>query len=728
MRNLTFIGGAAAFLLAAGCGAGEEAATDGSDDGPVAALAIDYPETETVEQTDTYHGVDVADPYRWLEDDVRESQAVADWVAAQNEVTNAYLEGLDHREAIEAQLSRFWDYEKFTLPVMEGGRTFFRRNDGLQNQFVLFVQDADGTERMLLDPNTWSDDGATALAGYAPSPDGTLVAYSIQDGGSDWRTVRVVDVASGEVLDDNIEWVKFSGLSWAKDGSGFYYSRYPAPEEGEEFQSLNVDQAVYFHKLGDDQAADRLVYSRPDQPEHGFAAQVSSDGESLVITVWKGTDEKYEVVLIDLTDLEAEPFELITGFHSDYSYIATAGGRHYFRTDDDAPKSKIVAVPSSRGPWEEIVPEKDAVLTGVNIVGGKIVTEYMEDVKSVVRLFALDGAEAGAVELPGVGSAYGFGGEPDDTVTFYGYESFNQPDTIYRLDMETGDQSVYKQAQTAFNPDDYVVEQVFYNSKDGTRVPMFITRRKDLDMSTPQPTLLYGYGGFNVSLTPGFSITRLSWVDMGGVYAVANLRGGGEYGKEWHNAGRLQNKQNVFDDFIAAGEYLISEGVTSAEKLSIFGGSNGGLLVGAVVNQRPDLFAAGIPAVGVMDMLRFNQFTAGRFWVDDYGDPANEADFQTLLAYSPYHNIRAGEDYPAILVTTADTDDRVVPGHSFKYAAALQAANIGNEPHLIRIETRAGHGSGKPTEKIIEEYADMWAFLARHTGLDPKLSTNEQQG
>lgn len=710
--------GAAALTLAAACGGdGENPAGEAEAD----RASLQYPETVTVEQIDNYHGTDVADPYRWLEDDVRESEAVAAWVASQNEVTDEYLSGLEHRDAIKAQLARFWDYEKFSLPTKKGDYTFFSRNDGLQNQFVLYVQQGDGEARMLLDPNGWSEDGATALAGYYPSPDGRLLAYMIQDGGSDWRTVKVIDVDSGADLGDTIDWVKFSGLDWAKDGSGFYYSRYPEPEEGEEFQSLNIDQAVYFHRLGNDQASDEKIYARPDQPEHGFAAEVSSTGDALVITVWKGTDAKYEVVTIDLTAPGAEPFTLVEGFHSDYSYIATANGKHYFFTDDNAPKGRVAAIPVERGQWEEIIAEQDGVLSSINIVGGRIVAEYMEDVKSVVRLYDLEGAAAGVVSLPGVGSAYGFGGEPGDEETFYGFESFNQPDTIYRLDMNTGEQTVFKQAKTAFNSGDYVVEQVFYESKDGTRVPMFITRRKDLDMSKPYPTLLYGYGGFNISLTPSFSITRLSWVDMGGVYAVANLRGGGEYGKAWHNAGRLQNKQNVFDDFIAAGEHLIERGVTTSDQLAIFGGSNGGLLVGAVVNQRPDLFAAGIPAVGVMDMLRFNQFTAGRFWVDDYGDPVNEEDFETLYAYSPYHNIQSGEDYPAILITTADTDDRVVPGHSFKYAAALQAADVGENPHLIRIETRAGHGSGKPTDKIIEEYADMWAFLVKHTGLEPRL-------
>ena len=710
----------AVLALATACGGEREANETAAGEESVIG-GVEYPETKTVDQIDTYHGEDIADPFRWLEEDVRESEAVAAWVAAQNAVSFAYLKGLDHRDAIEAKLSAMWDYEKFLLPVKKGDYTFFRRNDGLQNQYVLYVQKDGQAPRALLDPNTWSEDGATALAAYYPSPDGRLVAYLVQEGGSDWNTIRLVDVDTGETRSDAIEWVKFSGVSWAKDGSGFYYSRYPEPEEGEEFQSLNLNQAVYFHAVGADQDTDEQVYARPDRPEHGFGATVSSTGETLVITVWKGTDEKYEVVLIDLGAPEAEPLTLVEGFHSDYSYVATADGKHYFRTDDNAPRGRVVAIPVERGQWEEIVPQSEGVLTTVNIVGGKIVAEYMEDVKSVVRLYGLDGADAGTVDLPGVGSAAGFGGEPDDPVTFYSFESFNQPATIYRLDMTTGGSSVYKQAETAFDPDDYLVEQVFYESKDGTRVPMFITRRKDLDMSRPHPTLLYGYGGFNISLTPGFSITRLAWIDMGGIYAVANLRGGGEYGKAWHNAGRLQNKQNVFDDFIAAGEYLIDEGVTTSDGLAIFGGSNGGLLVGAVVNQRPDLFAAAVPAVGVMDMLRFTQFTAGRFWVDDYGDPANEEDFRTLRAYSPYHNIRNGTHYPAILVTTADTDDRVVPGHSFKYAAALQAADIGDEPHLIRIETRAGHGAGKPTDKIIEEYADMWAFLAEHTGLKPRF-------
>ncbi|PQA86191.1 prolyl oligopeptidase family serine peptidase [Hyphococcus luteus] len=682
---------------------------------------LTYPETRRTDQSDAHFGVTVVDPYRWLENDVREDEDVAAWVAAQNEATFGYLKALPGRAQIEKRLRTLWNYEKFTLPSQKGGRIFYGHNDGLQNQFVLYTQDDKELPRVLLDPNKWSEDGATALAAYYPSPDGSLVAYMVQDGGSDWNTIRTVDATTGAVLSDEIEWVKFSGVSWAKNGSGFYYSRYPEPEEGEAFQSLNLGQAVYFHKIGDAQAKDARVYARPEAPETGFSAEVSSDGASLIVTAWKGTDSRYEVVLIDLENPDADPVDLVTGFAHDYSYIATAEGRHFFFSDENAPKGKVVSTPAKPGAgavqWMEVIPEADGVLSGVNIVGGRIFANYMEDVKSAVHLFALDGAPLGGVDLPGPGTAIGFGGEPDDAETFYSFESFNRPPTLYRYDIASGALSVFREPEAPFDPNDYEVAQVFYPSKDGTKIPMFIAHKKGLDLSDGAPTLLYGYGGFNVSLTPGFSVTRLQWMEMGGVYALANLRGGGEYGKAWHDAGRLENKQNVFDDFIAAGEYLIGEGIATKDKLAILGGSNGGLLVGAVINQRPDLFAAGLPAVGVMDMLRFNQFTAGRFWTDDYGDPSSEADFRNLYAYSPYHNIHNGEAYPAILVTTADTDDRVVPGHSFKYAAALQAAEIGDKPHLIRIETRAGHGAGKPTEKIIEEYADMWAFIAHETGL-----------
>ncbi len=718
-----FLASAASALLSASL---LNACAEGGDDksepaqAELASADVDYPETRTMAQTDTFFGEDVADPYRWLEADVREDEDVAAWVAAQNEATFAYLDTLPQRAQIADRLRTLWDFEKFRLPIKRGERYFFRRNDGLQNQDVLYVQDAlDGAPRELIDPNGWSEDGATALAAYEPSPDGRYVAYTIQDGGSDWRTAKVLDTETGETLDDTVEWVKFSGLSWTKDGAGFYYSRFPEPEEGAEFQSLNFNQALYFHKIGDAQSADKKVFARPDDPEVGVFGEVSSDGRWLIATMSKGTDERFEVSIIDLENADAAPVEFIKGFENDYTYIATVNGAHFFRTDLDAPKGRIASTPvgGAEPDWTEVIPESENVLQAATIVGGRIFASYLDDVKTSVRLFEPDGTPAGAVDLPGVGTAGGFFGEPDDQETFFAFESFNRPDTLFRYDVAAGEASVFKAPDAPFDPEDYVVRQEFFESKDGTRVPMFIAHKKGIDLSNGAPTMLYGYGGFNISVQPSFSITRLAWMEMGGVYAVANIRGGGEYGKEWHDAGRLLNKQNVFDDFIAAGEHLIETGVTGEGQLAIFGGSNGGLLVGAVVNQRPDLFGAAAPAVGVMDMLRFNQFTAGRYWTDDYGDPANEADFRNLYAYSPYHNIGGGVDYPPVLVTTADTDDRVVPGHSFKYIAALQAAEVGPGPHLIRIETRAGHGAGKPTDKIIEEYADVWAFFGEHTGL-----------
>lgn len=688
----------------------------------VVSAPLNYPVTATVDQTDDFFGVTVADPYRWLEDDVRESEDVANWVAAQNEVTDGYLATLPTRAAIKDRLATLWDYEKFTLPEKEGGKYFFRRNDGLQNQYAYYVQDdLDAEPRLLIDPNGWSEDGATALSTTSPSPDGRYVAYSIQDGGSDWRTVKVMDVETGETLEDDLAWVKFSGMSWAPDGSGFYYSRFPAPEEGEEFQSLNYNQALYFHKLGDTQDQDQLVYSRPDNQEIGVYGYVAAK-RFLVITMSLGTDAAYEVAVKDLTAPDSDPVEIIKGFEDDYSVVGANDRTLIVRTNRNASKGRVVTIDLdnyAEENWVELIPESQNVLDGVSLVGGKIFASYMENVKTVVRSFEQDGTLAGTVELPGVGDAYGFEGDVDDSETFFGFTSYNMPATVYRYDVDSGAAEVFKAPQTPFDPSQYVVSQVFYPSKDGTMIPMFITHKAGLDLDEGAPTLLYGYGGFDISLTPGFSITRFGWMEMGGVLAVANLRGGGEYGKEWHDAGRLLNKQNVFDDFIAAGEYLIQEGITTKDKLAINGGSNGGLLVGAVSNQRPDLFAAAVPAVGVMDMLRFNMFTAGRYWTDDYGNPSeNEADFKNNYAYSPYHNIKAGEDYPAIMVITADTDDRVVPGHSFKYTAALQAVETGDAPKLIRIETRAGHGSGKPTDKIIEEYADIWAFIGHHTGME----------
>lgn len=680
-----------------------------------------YPASPREAVTETLFGEVVEDPWRWLEADVRQDRRVADWVAAQNEATDAYLATLPGRDAIAERLRTLWNFERFGLPVAKGGRYFMTRNSGLQNQAPLLVQDGlTGTPRVLIDPNSWASDGATALDAWIPSEDGRRLIYSVQDGGSDWRTVRVLDVDSGRTLADEVRWVKFSGLAWAHDGSGFYYSRFPEPGSGAEFQSLNTNQAVYFHRIGDPQSADRLVYATPDRPTLGHTAEVSDDGRWLVITTHEGTDDRYEIHVQDLSQPGSPVRPLFSGLKHSWQFFGSDGTKLFFVTDKDAPRYRVVRVDvNDPTKLETLVPEARGTIEQASRVGDEIIVSYLEDAKSVVRRFAPNGSPRGEIALPGIGSAAGFGGEAGNPESFYAFSSFDRPTTIYRYDATSGRSEIFRAPQVAFSPDDYTVAQRFFTSKDGTRVPMFVVHRKGLDLSGGAPTLLYGYGGFNVSLPPSFSVSRLAWMEMGGVFVLANIRGGGEYGKAWHDGGRLANKQNVFDDFIAAAEYLIDEGITTREKLAIQGGSNGGLLVGAVVNQRPDLFAAALPAVGVMDMLRFNQFTAGRYWTDDYGDPGKAEDFRILRAYSPYHNIHGGKDrsYPAIMVLTADTDDRVVPGHSFKYAAALQAADIGDKPHLIRIETRAGHGSGKPTAKLIEEAADIWAFAGFHTGL-----------
>lgn len=684
---------------------------------------LDYPDTATVDQVDTYDTPDgseeVSDPYRWLEDSVRTNPDVAAWVTAQNAVTDAYLESLPGRAAIEDRLTELWNYERFGTPEEDGGRYFFNRNDGLQNQSVYYVQDGlEGEARVLIDPNAWAEDGTQALAGTSPSPDGSMVAYLVADGGSDWRTIHVIDVDTGEVRDDRIEWAKFTGVSWAADGSGFYYSRYPAPEEGSEFTSLNMNQAVYFHTVGTPQTDDVMVMSDPDRPELGWGATVSEDGDWLVLRSWTGTDGNGTYVL-SLTEPNAQPVEIFAGFDNNHGYVTNVGSRFLFQTDLDAPNGRVVAVdvlnPDDRN---NVIAEGETPIRDVGAVGNHLIVERLEDAKAAVSVYDLDGNLIRNVDLPGIGSVGGFGGHLDSPETFYTFSSFNRPATIYRYDVDTGESTVFREPDLNFDPDDYVVEQVFFESSGETQVPMFIVRHRSVEPNGQQPTLLYGYGGFGIAQLPGFDVRRLQWMEMGGVFALVNLRGGAEYGRAWHDAGRLANKQNVFDDFINAGEELIELGWTTADHLAVEGRSNGGLLVGAVVNQRPDLFAAALPTVGVMDMLRFNQFTAGRFWVDDYGSPQDPEMFEILRAYSPYHNVAEGEDYPAILVLTADTDDRVVPGHSFKYTAALQAAETGPAPTVIRIETRAGHGAGTPVSKLIEETADKWAFIAHHTGLD----------
>lgn len=728
MRHTAFLAAlmGATFMTApnAALANGAEGTADNAAVATDVAAQLEYPGTRTVDVVDEQFGVEVADPYRWLERDVREDSAVAEWVDQQNAVTNSYLSELPGRAALAKKMTAFFDYERFGLPEGRGNSYFYTRNDGLQNQSVLYVRDGlEGESRVLIDPNTWSKDGATALAGWWPSEDGSMLIYAVQDGGSDWRTIKTVNVATGEVLSDSVEWVKFSTIAWVGN-EGYLYSRFPEPRDGAEFQSLNLNHKVYFHKVGTQQSEDILIFATPDAPELNNSAQVTSDNEWVVLTSSSGTDDKYEVSVIPLgkngDNKDWTPIKLISGFENDWQLVDSVNGELYFVTNNGAPRLRVVRFDMDKleKPPEEVIGEKKATLSNASIVGDKMIVSYLEDAKSLAQIYNLKGRQTGLIDLSSIGTARGFGGKPGKSETFYSFSSFSQPGAIYRLDTKTGESSVFTAPELAFDPDTYTTSQVFYPSKDGTEIPMFIVHRKDLDITNGAPTLLYGYGGFNISLTPGFSATRLAWMDAGGVFAMANLRGGGEYGKPWHDGGRLLNKQNVFDDFIAAGEYLITKGITGKNQLAVEGRSNGGLLIGAVVNQRPDLFAAGHAAVGVMDMLRFDRFTAGRYWVDDYGYPDREEDFKNLLSYSPYHNIKDGVDYPAVIVSTADTDDRVVPGHSFKYTAALQAAQTGDAPKIIRIETRAGHGSGKPTDKLIEEYSDIYAFLAHHTGLD----------
>jgi prolyl oligopeptidase len=680
-----------------------------------------YPETARGTVVEEQFGQRIADPYRWLENDVRQDPQVRAWVDAQNRVSGAFLAALPGRDAIRARMTQLYNYERLGTPQKAGNFYFYTRNDGLQNQAVLWVREGlNGTPRQLIDPNTWAQDGATALAEWDPSEDGRHLLYAVQDGGTDWRILRVLDTATGRQLPDEIRWVKFSNIDWAKDGSGFFYSRFPAPNDASQFQSLNENHAIYFHQLGTPQAQDRLVYATPDRPRLSNNGEVSEDGRWLIVTSSEGTDARYEVTLVDLTQPRAAPRRIITGFTDDWAYLGNSGTTFYWRTNNGAPRQRIVSTDVSRPDLAitQIVPEDGATLDGASIVGRQLVAQYLVDAKSEVRTFTLAGRRTGTIRLPGaIGNAGGFSGHQDSNETFYSFTSFAQPTAIYRYDSATGRTTPFAVPRVAFNPADFTVRQVFYTSRDGTRVPMFLVHRRGLDTRRPQPTLLYAYGGFNASELPRYQPKWMTWVDMGGVLAVANIRGGGEYGEAWHDAGRRASKQNGFDDFIAAGEYLVAQHITSRQHLAIEGRSNGGLLIGAVVNQRPDLFAAALPTVGVMDMLRFDRFTAGRYWVDDYGYPDREADFRVLRAYSPYHNIRPGTAYPPMLVTTADTDDRVVPMHSFKYIAAIQAADPGPNPHLIRIETRAGHASGKPTDKQIAEFTDMYAFIARFTGL-----------
>ncbi|HZI61518.1 MAG TPA: prolyl oligopeptidase family serine peptidase [Pyrinomonadaceae bacterium] len=681
-----------------------------------------YPPARKSEQVDDYHGVKVADPYRWLEElDSAETKA---WVEAQNKMSFDFLAAIPARNSLKDRITRLWNYEKYGVPFREGDRYFYFRNSGLQNQSVLYtVTGLDAPPKMILDPNTMSADGTVAVSGVQVSPDGKLLAYSISASGSDWQEWKVRDVETGTDLSDHLKWVKFSGVSWTTDGKGFFYSRYDEPK-GDSLKDTNYFQKVYFHKLGRPQTEDVLVYERPDQKDWLFGGSVSEDGNYLLITVYQGTDVKNRVYYKDLKASNTSVVKLLDDFDAAYNFIGNDGTRFWFQTDLQSPRGKIVEIDVSkpaRDNWKVVVPESKDALQSVSLVNNKFILNYLKDAYTQVRIHDTVGKMLSEVTFPGIGSAGGFGGKAKDKETFYYFTGFTTPTTIYRYDMTSGKSTIFREPKVEFNPADYETKQVFYSSKDGTKVPMFITYKKGLKLDGNNPTYLYGYGGFNVSMTPGFSVANMVWMEMGGVYAQPSLRGGGEYGEDWHQAGMKLKKQNVFDDFIAAAEWLIANKYTSTPKLAIGGGSNGGLLVGAAMTQRPDLFGAALPAVGVMDMLRFQKFTIGWAWVSDYGSSENAAEFKALYAYSPLHNIKPGAKYPPTMVTTADHDDRVWPGHSFKYAAALQAAQGGDAPILIRIETKAGHGAGKPTSKTIEEIADRWAFLVK--ALNMKVAT-----
>ncbi len=673
---------------------------------------MSYPETRKDDVTDDYFGVMVPDPYRWLEDDM--STETAEWVRAQNLVTFEYLDQIPFRDKIRTRLEELWDYERMSAPSRKGDYYFYSYNDGLQNQDVIYkTDDYESKGEIFIDPNTFSEDGTVALTVLSISPDAKYAGYGVSRGGSDWNEFFVKEVESGKTLDDHLKWIKFSTLSWYKEG--FFYSRYPSPEEAgdSELSGVNQYNRLYYHKAGSSQDEDKLVYEDTEHPDRSFRGQVTSDERYLIISVVESTSGN-AVYYIDLQDPEWKVKKVVDSFDKDFYFIGNMGERMYFMTNHNAPMYRLIGIKLSlpgEENWEDIIPEeKDKVLKACYFTEDQIIAEYEQDAQSVMKLFSREGELTHDVELPGIGSIAQVSANEKYAEAFFAFTSFSVPTEVYHFDTRKNRSALIFRPEVDFDPDNYVTNQVFYKSKDGTEVPMFIVHKKDLELDGMRPTLLYGYGGFNISLTPSFSVRNLIWLENDGIYAVANLRGGGEYGEEWHKAGTLLSKQNVFDDFIAAGEYLIDNDYTSPERLAIFGGSNGGLLVGAVTNQRPGLFAVAMPAVGVMDMLRFHKFTIGRYWVTDYGSSDDPEQFEYLFKYSPVHNISEEADYPAVFVSTADHDDRVVPAHSFKYIATLQEKYKGDNPVLIRIETDAGHGAGKPVSKTLDEYADRWAF------------------
>jgi len=682
-------------------------------------MPLPYPYTRKDDLVETLHGTPVADPYRWLEE--VDAPETLDWIKRQNELTFNWLDQIPARPRLQQRLTELWDYAKAWAPYKRGGRYFQERNSGLQNQNILYVLESLSAEpRALLDPNTLSTDGTVAMTNFSISRDGKWLAYATSSSGSDWLTWRVRNVDTGQDLDDLLLWSKFSSAAWAPDGSGFYYSRYAVPVEGQKYQSANYDQKVFFHKLHTSQDQDRLIYERPDHKEWGFHLDITDDAQYHILNVWQGTDVRNRFFYRDLQG-EDRFVELIPDLEASYELVGNDGTLFYFFTNLDAPRGRLMAVDIAapdKSNWRTLIPEARPTLVGVVMTNDQFVALYNEDAHHNLRLFNLDGTPAGEIPFPGPGALVqindiGMHGNREDTELFYAFQSFLYPTTVFRYDFKKSTPETLDAPEIDFDPTAYETRQVFVPSKDGTQVPLYLTHKKGLTHDGQNPTLLYGYGGFNVSTLPAFAISRLIWLELGGVYASANMRGGSEYGEEWHQGGMIHNKQNVFDDFIACAEWLIAERITSTPKLAIEGRSNGGLLVGACLTQRPNLFGACLPHVGVMDMLRFHKFTIGWAWVSDYGSAENADEFKTLLAYSPYHNLKPETRYPPTLVTTGDHDDRVVPGHSFKFAARLQECQSGEAPALIRIQTKAGHGFGKPTKIIIEELADIFAFLVK---------------
>lgn len=688
--------------------------------GPLAGDPLHYPTSRRVEQTDVYHGVTVADPYRWLEADVRQSPEVRQWVDAQNKLSSAWLAAVPERTAIHKRLDELWRYERRTVPEKKGGRYFFFGNDGRQNLEVLYVQDSLLQEpRVLLDPNPWSPDGSVSVEDFEPSPDGRYVAYAVSEAGSDWQTWRVLKADTGQLLPDVLKWIKLCCAAWTADGKGFFYPRLPPPAEGTEYQVTMRDQKIYYHRLGTLQSADPLVWEAPEQTDQIAFPEVTEDGRYLLLYLWS----KGRLVRILLRDL-SEPYgtfqALIPSFDNQYfNLVGNDGPVLYFQTDFEAPRGRVIAIDlrePGRESWREVIPQSDLALSGAGVVGNSLVAQYLRDAVAWVRIFTLDGRHLRDLELPGSGSGRDFTGSREDTELLYRFSSFNRPNTLYRYDLVAGATNVLYQPKMSFDPEAFEVKQVFATSKDGTRVPLFLGYRKGLKLDGSNPAILHGYGGFNSVQSPGFNPQWLAWMERGGVVALACLRGGGEYGEEWHRAGTRLHKQNTFDDFIAAAEKLIADGYTRSSRLAITGASNGGLLVGAAMTQRPDLFGATVPQVGVMDMLRYHQFTVGSFWVDDYGSADNPEEFKALYAYSPYHNLKEGAKYPPTLVVASDTDDRVVPGHSFKFAARLQHDQAGEAPVLVRIQSRGGHGGAPALSEQIEESTDILSFLVKTLG------------